>query len=632
MNLFGKLLGKKPDVPKPSVTNSPTSADLRKDPNLIRVYDKYGQKLFITKDQWRTNVLPGTIKSNWTSADGLYAVIISALNDGFMADVMKAAEQLHRIDPIPSRGACIHGIVLMKNKRLDEAARVLLTHLQKHGDDGSVLTNLAKVYAEQNRMKEADDTLWHALEVDPNQDNGLGWYEAIHRERGGDQAGLEALSRIAALPGSWRAQVWLARAALKSEKLEEALAYYAECLSRADKHIPADLLMQISGDLGNQGHLAELLRVVEPHFVVETHGLQVGNNLIKAHLDLGHIEDACQIMDQLYALKRPDWKETLSHWDTEIAKARITTQNIESQTPLKSGMLVGEGPVWLKPSSPAAELFKAKSADAPIIVFLGSSAEMPNPPQHVQHQIANPLGRLSRALPLFLAEQVTFATVAGVRTLVLWIEEKGGGFVLSGVAWSDEDAISFGKREPINGDYVVATHLKAQTEPWTVTVRLLRTADGKCLGNLEASVDISKSEDTIPTLARQLLTVLACNSDVKSESPSSIYQLPAAHHLNSYLLRLEQLLAVRCSSMGEVQPHFLSGEREIIDGNILLCVACPDNVVVRILLAQTLLAMKDVRPDIVKEFADNVALLQKEHPLKEPAYAIVQRMLDEGLA
>ena len=50
--------------------------------------------------------------------------------------------------------------------------------------------------------------------------------------------------------------------------------------------------MQISGDLGNAAHLPELLQLVEPHFVAEVHGLPVGNNLIKAHLDLGQLDAA----------------------------------------------------------------------------------------------------------------------------------------------------------------------------------------------------------------------------------------------------------------------------------------------------------------------------------------------------
>src|SRR6185369_8004214 len=118
---------------------------------------------------------------------------------------------------------------------------------------------------------------------------------------------LEALRRLAELPGSWRAQLWLAREALKSRQLDEALTLYRETLSSAAKPVPGDLLQQMSGDLGNAGHLPELLQLTESHFDCGKHGLQVGNNLIKAHLDLGQLEAARRILDQLYGLKRADW-------------------------------------------------------------------------------------------------------------------------------------------------------------------------------------------------------------------------------------------------------------------------------------------------------------------------------------
>ncbi|MGB7768716.1 MAG: tetratricopeptide repeat protein, partial [Verrucomicrobiia bacterium] len=337
---------------------------------MIQVFDAYGREMFITKEVWRTNVLPGSLKSNWSNPDQLYGIIFGALKDGFRSDVIAAAEQLYKIDSQPERGTCVWGIVLKEEGRLDEAEKVFRDFIAKHGENGSVLTNLAKVYSKRNDEKKSEQILWHALEVDPNQDNGLGWYWIIQKERNGEDAGLEALRRIAALPGSWRAQLWLARTALQSKNLEQALVYYHEALSRITKPAPADLLMQISGDLGNAAHLPELLMLTEPHFMAEVHGLPVGNNLIKAHLDLGQLDAARKIVDQLYALKRLDWQKTLSFWDTEIAKARVASTNLNPQKQLKTAMLTGDGPVWLKPNSPAAELFPVKTPDGLAVCFL----------------------------------------------------------------------------------------------------------------------------------------------------------------------------------------------------------------------------------------------------------------------
>jgi tetratricopeptide (TPR) repeat protein len=639
MSLFKKIFGsdqsgeEKTSGPSLDVTPAkPTAiADPSKDPNLIRVYDSYGRELFITKDQWRKNVLPGSLKANWNNPDQLYGVILGALNDGLRADVIAAAEQLFKIDTQPERGSCVWGIVLKEEGRLDEAEQVFLDFIAKHGENGSVLTNLAKVYSRRKDEKKAEEILWHAMEVDPNQDNGLAWYCAIYRERGGEAVWLEAMHRVAALPGSWRAKLWLARTALQSKQLEQAFAYYRECLAHVGNPAPTDLLMQMSGDLGNAGHLPELLHFTEPNFVVEIHGLQVGNNLIKAHLDLGQIEDARRILNQLYSLNRMDWKQTLSFWDTEIAKAKVASKQIDTNT-LNISMLTVEGPVWLKSDSPAASLFPIKASDAMLVSFLGSSAEGGNKAKVSTLQMADAPGRMSRALPLFFAEQVTFGSKARVQTLVPWIANAEGAFVVSGVAWSDEAAAKYSRQSQPPSAYIVTIHLKTQEEQWSVELRLIRAVDGVCLGTLNAAFPSDKPQEAIPGLAQQLLEMLGQYAQIELQNDPKNYEVPLIEQFPYYLLRLEQLMATRCSSMDNAPSCFLSGERDIIDGNIQLCLACKDNVGTRILLARTVLAMKKVRPDILPEYKDKLNRLQTENPLPQSVHQVVQQMFDEVFA
>src|SRR5690606_21833637 len=133
-----------------------------------------------------------------------------------------------------------------------------------------------------------------------------------------------------------------------------------QCLARAPQPVPEDVLMQISGDLGNNGRLAQIIQLVKPHFDPLIHGLTVGNNLIKAHIDLHQIDAAQQILEQLHVQKRPDWKEHLNYWDSEIAKARIAAPAPRPDTPLEMELTVIEGPVWLPSSSPFATLFGEK--------------------------------------------------------------------------------------------------------------------------------------------------------------------------------------------------------------------------------------------------------------------------------
>ena len=648
MGFFKKLFGREsPDPEKSSVPQKATPPALPphkepvaqsdpvnpdKDKDLIRLFDAYGREMQITKEVWQTRVLPGTIKSSWNNPDQLSGLIVGAMKDGLREMVIDAAEQLYRIDPQPARAACIWGRLLLEGGRLDEAERVFRDHIARHGENGSVLTNLAKVYSRRKNEAKAEEILWHGLEVDPNQDNGLVWYFAIHRERGGEVAGQEALRRIAALPGSWRARLWLARQALQERRLEDALALYEASLDAAAKPIPADLLMQMSGDLGNFAHLPELLRLTAPYFEAKPHGLSVGNNLIKAYLDLGQPEAARRIIDELYALKRLDWQKTLGYWDNEMAKTRLQTSAEPEKTPLKITMAIIEGPVWLKPSSPASELFDAKPANGPTICFLGSTADMANPAKQTEQQMADAPGRLSRALPLFLAEHIDFHTDCRVQALFPFVLSPPGGFVFSGVRWNDADAAQHARQTEHKNDYVVISHLNTVGETWTADLRLVRTIDGQLLGESKVNFPAADFRDEFLTLARQLVTLLAEQTGAEPNPPPADYEVPAGVLLPNYLLRLEQLLAVRCTGMDGIVGSFLNGERAIIAGNLQLCLDNPRNVGIRILLAQTLSSMKRVRPDILPEFGEKVELLQKQMPLYEPVQSVVQRIINEALA
>jgi hypothetical protein len=82
-------------------------------------------------------------------------------------------------------------------------------------------------------------------------------------------------------------------------------------------------------------------------------------------LDLGRIDAAKRILDQLYALKRPDWQQHLGFWDTEIAKKRMAAPAPDAKTQFRMTVLTIDGPVWLDRKSAAASLSAVKPPDAP---------------------------------------------------------------------------------------------------------------------------------------------------------------------------------------------------------------------------------------------------------------------------
>lgn len=636
MSFLKKMFGSRPEsqaTPSAPMTSAsaPVSdglappADPSKDPDMIRVFDSYGREAFVSRQEWRDSVLMPHIRKVWNDPDALYSVILQALGDGFASDMASPAEQLAAVDPNPERGAVVLANVYREQGRLQESEQILLQYLERHGESGIVLTNLAKVLPDgEGQLR----TLWRALELDPNQENGLGWYEAIHREQGGKEEGLAALRRIAALPGSWRARIWIARAALETGDVSGALVLYREVLEMAPRPLPADLLMQMSGDLGRNGRLAEVLEFTEPHFELAVHGLQVANNLIKAYVDLGRFDSARELVQKLYALNRPDWKPTLSFWDNEIARVQMAAAPVAPGQKLSITLLDVEGPIWLPESSLTHELVPALQSEPVRVAFLGSTAETGHMDTGPVQQLSDGPGRLSRAIPLFLAEQARLGAGVSAHVLQPWIVSPRRGFVLSGVPWTDEEASGYARRHDLACEYLVLTHLRTDREMWQAELRMLRADDGTCLAVTRSEFPPGEPHAALTGLAKETLDFLLRSANAGNAAFPSFYQVPMGIGFVSYLVRLEQLLAVRCSGLDEESAGFFSGERDILDGNLQLCLDQPTNPTVRILLLHTALSLKAIRPGIVAEYAGKLRLLQREHPLSGPAGAAVARLME----
>jgi tetratricopeptide (TPR) repeat protein len=591
----------------------------------IIVFDKYGREYQVSREQWRTEVLPAALRSNWDDAESLYGAILQALNDEFVAEVNEAVARLRELEPQSARAAAAYGFVLLRNGKDEEARQVLEGYLAEHGHEATVLNNLAKLYEKRGDADRVERTLWQSLEADPNIENSAGWYEMLHRERGGSALAVEALRRIAALPGSWRARLSLARHALDARDVRQAMAFYQEAIDMVGSEMPVDVLMAITGDLGKRGYLAQSIQMAAPRYIPERHGLPVGNNLVKAYMDSGRIADARALLEKLFAVNRPEWKASLAFWEAQVMKSE-TSRSVPMGSTIEMTMYAIEGPVWAAAGSPVARIFPAPPESAPRVVLMGSSTAIPDAPATPQVQLSDAAGRISRVLPLYLAEQAQLHSGVRTRALFPWmLNPVGGSFVVTTEPPSDADAI---QRAKAGGacDFAVVTHVKALAEPWSATMRVLRASDGKCVFQHEAFATPDRPDVIAAQLAIEIQRALAQHTQAKAQSPAD-YLPPAPPHLVSYLLRLEQLLALRCAT----SPSALHGVREIIEGCLHLCLDFPKSVTLRALLADVATRMRNIRPDVLAQYRDRILLLQQEHPLDGPAQQTLGSMFEAAV-
>jgi tetratricopeptide (TPR) repeat protein len=647
MSFLDKLFGKKKPAPDkasatpatpaapaldaPTANVTPAAAPARADDaQTIRMFDAYGREMLIPKKQWREKVLPDSIQQAWDDPERLAGIVLSSIGDGYAMEVAQAARRLYETDTNAERGATLFAIIQMRTGQTDEAEKTLRDYIEKQGESGVILTNLAQVQQSRGQHKLAMATLWHALELDPNMDKAFGWYTAECRESGGEESGLEAVRCIAALPGAWRAMLWLANDSLKRSDIEEALEIYKDAFSIAPDPPPADMLMQMSGDLGTRGYQPEIINLVQPRFNPQIHGLVVGNNIIKALLDLGQIDDARTILDQLYALKRPDWQNVLAQWDADIAKARIEVMPDAAEKKPTLSMFTIDGPVWLRKSSPASRLRKEKEPGSVIVAIVSSSfsraANTEAKPAHFQ--LSDAPGRFCRALPLFMAQELHMRTNATGRVLQPWVAGESGGFALYGAAPDDASAVALSRMGGEATDYAVTLHIDGKETPWAVSMRLIRAIDSTLIGTAKTTISQDDVQPAFRYLADELMRICVTQAQVSRIEPPDYYRLPNGHMFGWMQVLTEQALSVGIASMDNVGPSFLNGERKVLSDMLGLCLAAPDNAIARLILAQTLFNMRKVRPNIADEFKERAMRLQNEKPLPAAVQNVVLEMLE----
>ncbi len=449
---------------------------VEKQDNLIKIYDEYGRELFVTKEEWRKNVLPGNIKRHWNNPDELYQCMVTALYDKSFLDILDASKRLLEIDTNKERAYTVRSIVLMENKKLKEAKSVLESYIEKYGETGYVLTNLAKIYAEAGDNSKVKELLWKGLQLDPNQDNGLGWWLTIHNEKGGKSAYLDELKKISNIKGSWRAQLWLARESLEKKDLSIAKQHYNYIISKA-KDVP-DVLMMISGDLGKAGYHDEVFNLILPIYEPGKHDVCVGLNILQSYLESKKFEEGQQFLKKMFSLNRPDIREKLMFYSNKFEdNIRNLPRKIEDTQKISAGIFALDKPIFYYGLKGAKWLLPEIKREGPRIGFMPLANI--NISKKGVIQMEDAIGRLARSLPLYISENLFFETNSYTQVLVTVATD--GGLITSGKEYDIDyflKAVAKSK-DKLEFDFFVSGSIKEEDSMFDIVLTIWDCKDKK---------------------------------------------------------------------------------------------------------------------------------------------------------
>lgn len=601
--LLSAISGKKAAKQPPAAPATESTSD----DELIVAYDAYGREMQIPRREWREKIFLPSLEEKRDDAAGLYQVIINGLNDGFAADLIPAAARLVEIDDIPERSHTIQGIVLMQNGELSAAENTLRAGIAKVGETGTLLTNLAKVFAERGEEERADQTLWQAIQADPNQDNGLMWWLSIQQERGGEQAYLAGLKRVAVLPGSWRAQLWLARHHLENGDVEAARALYHEVLGGGLYDEKA--LMMVSGDLGNNGQIPMLIELIAPVYDAEQHDPMAGINLLRAWQALGNADEGEKLLKRLYALGYAPLKQHLDEFARAFEEMRQQpAASVPADlTQMKISTLSLTQPVWHYGLGNATWLFSQKPEDAPIVGFFAWS-KIVDGEQHSESQREDDIGRLTRAIPLWFAEAVHYQSNYASRFYVQVVE--GGGPVLSG---GELDGSELFDIVPPEMKYFVTGEMgcngEGEQREWQISLSLWHCATRDKKATESVRVIQAEFGAQVLELERRLLA----HTGLPRKMPFDAFWLrPSVEAIDIYLGELAQAFTLTMLANNITPKSAMWGERAMLEWPLQMALQWPQTETAKLMYLSGLGKAFDYRSDILNEFQRRTLELLRE--------------------
>ncbi|MCC6415949.1 MAG: hypothetical protein IT582_08575 [Opitutaceae bacterium] len=285
-----------------------------------------------------------------------------------------------------------------------------------------------------------------------------------------------------ALSGNIMPRLIAARAKLEAKDVPGAIAIYEEVLAVAGER--ADVLVTISGDLGTTGNLREITELIGPRYDAEKHGPATGLNLLQAYLALRNADAAQHVLDILFDLKRPDLEERLHGFSNAIADLMATGQ-MQENNPTAGGdpeqvqkaqisLVTISKPIWSYGLEAVGELFPPRPGNVRRVAFaqlaltgLANAAEFAKQPEEE-------MGRLSRAIPLWLAEAFSYSpSYAALAALgVHSMPGTPGHYAVFPAEWSTDNLRQLVDTAGAELDYIFTGALRQQSGDYEMILRV----------------------------------------------------------------------------------------------------------------------------------------------------------------
>jgi tetratricopeptide (TPR) repeat protein len=420
----------------PTPADKQPSANKPEPPQFFEAVDAAGRRTRISRDEYRTKHLPELLKAHGNNPDQLTAIILQGLRDGFASDLIPAANRLTVVDKEVERSLSVLAIVQRDAGELDSSEATLKELQQKRPQSPAPRVGLGMLADARGDLAKAEALLWEALQLDSNHADAVHAYLQLRHRQVGDAGYRVELDKVATLPNAWRGKLWLARHLTQTGEADQATALYREVIQQAGNE--SDALVMVSADLVQQ-HKHDLVReLVAPRFLPGKHHPHVGLALLHHLLQQQDHVTGAALLHQMFVHYGHVIPAELQPFTGEFDRMRLA--KLPPPPVLPSNARIGlyrlDRPIWFAGFEDPAWLLPPKQAGSKHLLFFGLAIDgQPQLPPGREDEV----GRLTRSVPVFLAEQAWLSTPHRGAAVLPMAEQ--GGWAIMGRPWPEEQLL-----------------------------------------------------------------------------------------------------------------------------------------------------------------------------------------------
>ncbi len=280
----------------------------------------------------------------------------------------------------------------------------------------------------------------------------------------------ETASSPAVDPGPVAPRLQEAFEQLELRNLEGAQKIYEEILASPAGDRP-DVLVRISGDLGSTGHVETIPQLIAPLYDAERHGPATGINLLQAYLALRNPEAAQHVLDLLFDLKKPELEDRLWGFSNAIGEMMVSGRNAPAGGKATSVHLVSiSKPIWAYGIEDLPGLLPEKNAKTKTVAFAQITLPENEETEELRKQPEEALGRLTRGIPLWLADSLYFSPQYSTLAAVGMVGQDH--YMLFPAAWTADNIRQLIETSGSTIDYIVTGDLREHEGDFHLQLRL----------------------------------------------------------------------------------------------------------------------------------------------------------------